>query len=138
MNVKSAFLNRILSEEVYVEQSKGFEDLNFPNHVYRLKKALYGLKQVPRASYERLTTYRLEKQFERGGVDRTLFMYRSNDELLVTQIYVDDIVFGTTFSVLALSFCKEMKTEFEMSMVGELTFFPRLQIRQLKDEIFLS
>ena len=88
MNVKSAFLNRILSEEVYVEQSKGFEDLNFPNHVYRLKKALYGLKQVPRASYERLTTYRLEKQFERGGVDRTLFMYRSNDELLVTQIYI--------------------------------------------------
>ena len=138
MNVKSAFLNRILSEEVYVEQSKGFEDLNFPNHVSRLKKALYGLKQVPRASYERLTTYHLEKQFERGGVDRTLFMYRSNDELLVTQIYVDDIVFGTTFSVLALSFCKEMKTEFEMSMVGELTFFPRLQIRQLKDEIFLS
>ena len=126
MNVKSAFLNRILSEEVFVEQSKGFENLNFPNHVYRLKKALYGLKQVPRASYERLTTYRLEKNFERGEVDRTLFMYRSNDELLVTQIYVDDIVFGATFSVLALSFCKEMKTEFKMNMVGELTFFLRL------------
>ena len=66
MDVKSAFLNRILSEQVYVEQPKSFKDLKFPNHVYRLKKALNGLKQAPRSWYERLTTYHLEKKFERG------------------------------------------------------------------------
>ena len=100
------FLYGILTEEVYVEQPKRFEDLNFLNHVYRLKKALYGLNQASRAWYGRLITYLLEKKVEREGVDRILFINRSNEELLVTQIYVDDIVFGTTFSVLALSFCK--------------------------------
>ena len=83
MDVKNAFLNRILSEEVYVEQPKGFEDQIFPNHLYRLKKTLYGLKQAPRAWYERLTTYLLEKKFEIGRVDGTLFIHRSKDELLV-------------------------------------------------------
>ena len=81
MDVKSAFLNRIL--KFYVEQPKGFEDPNFPNHVHRLKKGLYGLKQAPRVWYERLTTYLLEKKFERGGVDKTLFINRFKDELLV-------------------------------------------------------
>ena len=110
MDVKSAFLNGILSEEVYVEQPKGFEDLNFLNHVYRLKKALYGLKQAPRAWYGRLITYLLEKNVERYGVNRTLFINRSKDELLVAQIYVDDIVFGATSSDLALNFTEELKT----------------------------
>ena len=68
MDVKSTFLNGILSEEVYVEQPKGFEDPKFPNPIYRLKKALYGLKQAPRAWYKSLTTYLLEKKFERGGL----------------------------------------------------------------------
>ena len=80
----------------------------------------------------------MEKRFERGEVDRTLFIKRPNDELLVAQIYVDDIVFGATSSNIALSFVEEMKTEFKKSMVGELTFFLGLQIRQLKDAIFLS
>ena len=104
MDVKSAFLNGILSEDVYVEQPKGFEGPKFPNYVYRLKKTLYGLKQAPGAWYERLMTCLLEKKFERWGVDRTLFVNRSNDELLVDQIYVDDIVFGATSSDLSLSF----------------------------------
>ena len=81
MDVKSAFINSIL--KFYVKQPKGFEDPNFPNHVYRLKKALYGLKKAPRVWYERLTTYLLEKKFERGGVDKTLFINRFKDELLV-------------------------------------------------------
>ena len=89
MDVKSAFLNEILSEKVYVEQPKGFKDSKFPNHVYRLKKTLYGLKKACKAWYERLTTYLLEKKFERWEVDRTLFINRPNDELLVAQIYVD-------------------------------------------------
>ena len=67
-----------------------------------MKKALYGLKQAPRAWYEKLTTYLLEKKFERRGVDRTLFINRSNDELLVAQIYVDDIIFGATSRDLPL------------------------------------
>ena len=129
MDVKSVFLNGIMSEEVYVEQHKGFEDPKFPNYVYRLKKTLYELKQAPIAWYERLTTYLLEKKFERGGVDKTMFINRSNDELLVAQIYLDDIVFEATSSDLALSFAEEMNIEFKMSMIGELTFFLRLQIR---------
>ena len=103
-----------------------------------MKKALYGLKQSPKAWCERLITYLLEKKFEKWRVDRTLFINRSNDELLVAQIYVYDIVFGVTSSDFALSFTKEMKTEFKMSMVGELTFFLGLQIRQLKTRIFIS
>ena len=84
MDVKSAFLNGILSEQVYVEQPKGFEDPKFPNYLYRLKKSLYGLNQALRAWNERLTiTYLLEKKFEKWGVDKTLFINRSNDELLV-------------------------------------------------------
>ena len=133
MDVNSAFLNVILSEEVYVEQPKGFEDPKFPNYVYRLKNALYGLKQAPRVWYERLTTYLLEKKFEIRGVERILFINRSNDELLVAQIYINDIIFGATFSNLALSFVEEMKTEFDMSMISELTFFLRLQIREIKN-----
>ena len=73
MDVKSVFLNGILSEEIYVEQPKGFAGPKLPNHVYRLKKTLFGLKQAPRAWYERLTTYLLEKGFERMRVDRTFF-----------------------------------------------------------------
>jgi hypothetical protein len=69
MDVKSAFLNCILQEEVYIEQPKGFQDPHHPHHVYKLKKALYGLKQAPRAWYERLTTYLLSKGFTRGQAD---------------------------------------------------------------------
>ena len=72
-----------MSEEVYIKQPKGFADPKFPNHVYRLKKTLNRLKQAPRACYERFTTYLLEKKFEKRGVDRTLSINRSKDELLV-------------------------------------------------------
>ena len=123
MDIKSAFLNGIPNEEVYVEQLKGFEDPKFPNYAYRLKKALYGLEQAPRAWYESLTSYLLEKDIKREGVDKTLCIHRSKFEFLVTQIYVDDIGIGATSSDLALSFVEEMKSVFEMSMVGELNFF---------------
>ena len=69
MDVKSAFLNEILHEEVFVEQPKGFQDPHFPNHVLRLKKALYGLKQAPRAWYNCLTSYLLDHGFKRGQAD---------------------------------------------------------------------
>jgi len=93
MDVKSAFLNGILQEEVYVEQPKGFQDPHHPHHVYKLKKTLYGLKQAPRAWYERLTTYLLAKGFTRGQADRTLFIRQQGTHKLIAQIYVDDIIF---------------------------------------------
>ena len=83
MDVKCAFLNGYLSEEVFVEQPKGFEDPHFPNHVLRLKKALYGLKQAPRAWYDRLTHYLLNRGFKRGYADRTLFVKNDENYLIV-------------------------------------------------------
>ena len=138
MDVKTAFLNGILEEEVYVEQPKGFEDPHFPNHVYRIKKALYMLKQAPRAWYERLTTFLVRKGFSRGGADRTLFIKWVGDDAIIAQIYVDDIVFGSTSQEQKDAFSKSMSKEFEMSMVGELTFFLGLQVKQSHDGIFIS
>jgi hypothetical protein len=109
IDVKSAFLNDILQEEVYVEQPKGFQDPHHSHHVYKLKKALYGLKQAPRAWYERLTTYLLTKGFTRGQSDQTLFIRNQGTHKLIAQIYVDDIIFGATLDSLAHEFAKEMK-----------------------------
>ncbi|MCI49582.1 gag-pol polyprotein, partial [Trifolium medium] len=93
-DVKSAFLNGYLHEEVYVEQPKGFIDPFQPSHVYKLKKALYGLKQAPRAWYERLTIFLISNGYRKGGNDKTLFVKEEEGKLLIAQIYVDDIVFG--------------------------------------------
>ncbi|CAA0811305.1 cysteine-rich RLK (RECEPTOR-like protein kinase) 8, partial [Striga hermonthica] len=130
MDVNSAFLNGILHEESYVKQPEGFKDPKNPNHVYRLKKALYGLKQAPRAWYECLTMYLLEKGFKRGGVNQTFFALRTNVDLLAVQIYVDDIIFGSTSKKLVNHFVKLMSSEFEMSLVGELSYFLGLQVKQ--------
>jgi hypothetical protein len=138
MDVKSAFLNDILQEEVYVEQPKGFQDPHHPHHVYKLKKALYGLKQAPRAWYDRLTTYLLAKGFTRGRANRTLFIRNQGTHKLIAQIYVDDIIFGATLDSLAHEFSEEMKQEFEMSMIGELNCFMGLQVKQTSEGIFIS
>jgi hypothetical protein len=138
MDVKSAFLNGVLQEEVYVEQPKGFQDPHHPHHVYKLKKALYGLKQAPRAWYERLTTYLLAKGFTRGQADRTLFIRKQGTHKLIAQIYVDDIIFGANLDSLAHEFSEEMKQEFEMSMIGELNYFLGLQVKQTAEGIFIS
>ena len=123
MDVKSAFLNGFILEEVFVEQPPGFEDISKPNYVYKLKKALYGLKQAPRAWYERLSNFLINKDFVRGKVDTTLFIKHSKSNMLVVQIYVDDIIFGATNNDLCQEFAKMMQAEFEMSMMGELNFF---------------
>jgi hypothetical protein len=96
MDVKNAFLNGYINEEVYVEQPSSFEDEKKPNHVYKLKKALYGLKQAPRAWYERLRDFLLFKGFIMGKVDTTLFTKNFGKDLFVLQIYIDDIIFGST------------------------------------------
>lgn len=138
MDVKCAFLNGYLQEEVYVEQPPGFEDPNFPNYVYKLQKALYGLKQAPRAWYERLSKFLLENGFQRGQIDKTLFTKTKGKDFIILQIYVDDILFGATNNALCEEFASLMSKEFEMSMMGELTFFLGLQIKQYKDGIFIS
>jgi hypothetical protein len=92
MDVKSAFLNGYISEEVYVHQPPGFEDAKHPDHVFKLKKSLYGLKQAPRAWYERLSTFLLENEFVRGKVDTTLLCKSYKHDILIVQIYVDDII----------------------------------------------
>ena len=137
MDVKCAFLNGYLNEEVFVEQPKGFQDSHFLDHVLRLKKALYGLKQAPRAWYNRLIHYLLDRGFKRGYAHRTLFVKNDGDYLLVAEVYVDDIVFGATINAQAIEFSKEMKKEFEMSTVGELTFFLGFQVKQKKEGIFI-
>ena len=138
MDVKTAFLNRLLKEDVHVAQPKGFIDPYFPNHVLYLKKALYGLKQAPRAWYDRLTQYLVSHRFTKGKTNQTLFIKREDGELIVAQVYVDDIIFRWTKDELAHGFSKLMQAEFEMSMIGELTHFLGLQIRQQDSGIFLS
>ena len=119
-------------------QPKGFIDPHFLNRVQYLKTALYGLKQAPRAWYDRLTQYLVSHGFTRGKADQTLFIKREDDELIVIQVYMDEIIFGSTKDELAHAFSKLMQAEFEMSMIGKLTHFLRLQIRQQDSGISLS
>ena len=138
MDVKSAFLNGMLQEEVYVEQSKGFIDPHRSDDVYKLKKAFYGLKQALQAWYDRLIAYLTEHGFKRGSADTTLFIRKDKNSFVVAKINVDDIVFGATNDSLAHSFANEMKAMFEMSMVGELTYFLRLQVKQTDSGIYIN
>jgi hypothetical protein len=123
MDVKSAFLNIPIKEEVYVEQISGFEDKEYPNHVYKLHKTLYGLKQAPRAWYECLRDFLIKNGFMIGKVDSTLFTRKMEKDLFVCQIYIDDIIFGSTNKSFCDEFSKIMTDRFEISMMGELKYF---------------
>ncbi|GJZ00055.1 retrovirus-related pol polyprotein from transposon TNT 1-94 [Tanacetum coccineum] len=123
MDVKSAFLYGKIEEEVYVCQPPGFEDPDFPDRVYKVEKALYGLHQAPRAWYETLSTYLLDNGFQRRKINKTLFIKRHKGNILLVQVYVDDIIFGSTKKELCNPFEKLMHEKFQMSSMGELTFF---------------
>ncbi|GJV28184.1 putative ribonuclease H-like domain-containing protein [Tanacetum coccineum] len=138
MDVKSAFLYGEIEEEVYVTQPKGFEDPYFPKHVYRVVKALYGLHQALRAWYARLSTFLLKHNYRRGTIDKTLFIKKNSRDIILVQVYVDDIIFGSTNKAWCDAFEVLMKGEFEMSAMGELTFFLGLQVKQKPDGIFIS
>ncbi|GKA31524.1 retrovirus-related pol polyprotein from transposon TNT 1-94 [Tanacetum coccineum] len=125
-------------EEVYVSQPEGFNNLEFPDHVYRLKKALYGLKQAPRAWYDKLSSFLIKHRFTKGIVDPNLFTRRHREDILLVQIYVDDIIFGSTNPDYSKRFANLMKNNFEMSMIGELKFFLGLQVHQSPRGIFIS
>jgi hypothetical protein len=138
MDVKSAFLNGKINELFYVEQPPSFEDSKRPNHVYKLSRALYGLKQAPRAWHERLQDFLLSKGFKIGKVGTNLFTKKIRDDLFICQIYIDDIIFGSTNQEFCEEFREMMSGEFEMSMIGELlSFFLGLQVRQTKNGTFI-
>jgi hypothetical protein len=138
MDVKSAFLNGPIKEEIYVEQPLGFEDDRYPDHVYMLSKALYGLKQALRAWYECLRDFLISNAFKVGKANPTLFTKTCNGYLFVCQIYVDDIIFGSTNQKSSEEFSRVMMQKFEMSMMGELNYFLGFQVKQLKEGTFIS
>nr|GEZ58309.1 hypothetical protein [Tanacetum cinerariifolium] len=138
MDVKTTFLYGPLKEEVYVNQPDGFVDPYHPNKVYRLKKALYGLKQAPRAWYDELSNFLVSKGFSKGSINPTLFITKHRGDILLVQIYVDDIIFGSTNPKLSKQFEKLMDNKFEMSMMGELKFFLEIQIHQSPCDIFIN
>ncbi|GJS61539.1 putative ribonuclease H-like domain-containing protein [Tanacetum coccineum] len=138
MDVKSAFLYGTIEEEVYVHQPPGFVDPAHPNKVYKVVKALYGLHQAPRAWYETLSSFLLENGFRRGTIDKTLFIKKNKSDIMLVQVYVDDIIFGSTKKSMCTEFEEVMHKRFQMSSMGELTFFLGLQVKQQPDGIFIS
>nr|GEU80235.1 putative ribonuclease H-like domain-containing protein [Tanacetum cinerariifolium] len=153
MDMKSAFIYGKIKEEVYVCHPLGFEDLYFPDKVYKVEKALYRLHQALRSWYElnlvallffltsrkhTLSNYLLDNWFHRGKIDKTLFIRRNRDDILLVQVYVDDIIFSSTKKELCNAFEKLMHEKFQMSYMGELTFFLELQVKQKQDGIFIS
>lgn len=137
MDVKSVCFNGILEEEVYIEQLDGYALIDEKDMVYRLHKALYGLKQAPRAWYERLHTHLMKIGFLRTSDDSNIYLKSKGDEILVSEVFVDDIIFGGN-DVVSNSFTDEMKIEFEMSLVGEIKNFIGLEIQKMKNGIFIT
>ncbi|GKD92944.1 putative ribonuclease H-like domain-containing protein, partial [Tanacetum coccineum] len=123
IDVKSAFLYGIIEEEVYVYQPPGFVDPVYPNKVYKVVKALYGLHQAPRAWYKKLSSFLLENGFRRGTIDKTLFIKKNKRDIMLVQVYVDEIIFGSTKKSICTEFEEVMRKRFLMSSMGELTFF---------------
>ena len=138
MDVKSTFLNGILDEEVYIEQPKGFLDLNKKDMVYKLHKALYGLKQSPKVWYEILHNYLLQIGFQRTNDNNGLYIKEGPDnKIVLVEIFVDDTLFIGNDD-LCKAFLEQMNKEFEMSMFGEIKFFVGLQIQQKKNGIYIT
>nr|GEW72519.1 hypothetical protein [Tanacetum cinerariifolium] len=134
---QSAFLYERIDEEVYVTQPKGCVDPQHPKKVYKVVKALYGLHQAPRAWYANLSTFLLKHGYRRGTIDKTLFLKKNNRDIILVQVYVDDIIFGSTKKAWCDEFEALMKGEFQMSAMGEVTFFLGLQVQQRPDGIFI-
>ncbi|GJY59915.1 retrovirus-related pol polyprotein from transposon TNT 1-94, partial [Tanacetum coccineum] len=123
MDVKSAFLNGFINEEVYVAQPPGFIDFEKPDHVYKQKKALYSLKQAPNAWYDRLKAFLIKHEYKMGMVDNIHFTMKKSSNIIIVQIFVNDIIFGSTCQDMCDEFAKIMHDEFEMSMMEMLKKF---------------
>ncbi|GJR76651.1 retrovirus-related pol polyprotein from transposon TNT 1-94 [Tanacetum coccineum] len=133
-----AHVARLEAVRIFFPFPDGFVDPDNPNHVYRLKKVLHGLKQAPRAWYDLLSSFLLSQEFYKGTVDPTLFIKRDGKDILLVQIYVDDIIFASTTTELCDKFSEIMCFKFKMSMMGNISFFVGLQILQSPRGIFLN
>nr|GEZ50270.1 putative ribonuclease H-like domain-containing protein [Tanacetum cinerariifolium] len=118
MDVNSAFLYGTINKEVYVSQPPSFIDPKFPNKVCKVVKALYGLHQAPRAWYATLYTFLEKSRYRRGAIDKTLFIKLDKRDIMLVQVYVDDIIFSSTKK----SWCDE----FEELIKNRHTFTIRL------------
>ncbi|GJS35761.1 uncharacterized mitochondrial protein-like protein [Tanacetum coccineum] len=123
---------------VYRGRGKDERSPVFPDRFIKVEKALYGLHQAPKAWYDTLSTYLLDNRFQRGQIDKTLFIKRVKDDILLVQVYVDDIIFGFTRNEMCIEFKKMMHKKFQMISMGELKFFLGLQVTQKDDGIFIS
>ncbi|KAD2805193.1 hypothetical protein E3N88_38570 [Mikania micrantha] len=137
MDGKTTFLYGKVKEEIYVAQAPGFVNSDHPAHVYKLDKALYGLHQALRAWYTTLTEHLLSHGYTRGTIDQTLFLKRVDDDMILVQLYVDDIIFRSTSEKLCKEFESKMKKKFEMSSLGEMTTFLGLQVRKNSEGILI-
>jgi len=108
MDVKSAFLMDLLMKRCMLVKPPRFEDFKHPDHVFKLKKALYGLKQASRQWYERLSNFLLSQGYERGKTDKTLFIKKACNDIILVQVYADDIIFGSTNQIMCEQFVKAM------------------------------
>jgi hypothetical protein len=137
MDMKSAFLNGVIQEEVFVRQPPNFKNPNYPNRVYKLLKALYGLKQALQTWYARLKTFLLEHGYVIWSVDKILFTLNYGTDFLLVQIYMDDTIFGGSSHTIVSRFQQMMENVFQVYMMGELTFFLSIQVKQMKQGTFV-
>ena len=137
MDVKSAFLNGVLMEEVYLEQPLGYEKKGQEHKVCKLKKALYGLKQAPRAWYSRIDSYLLENGFEKCEVEPTLYIKEKDGKFLIVVLYVDDVIFTGNDDCLIENFKTVMNEEFEITDMGLLKDFLGIEVEQYENGIFI-
>jgi hypothetical protein len=137
MDVKTIFLNGVIQKEVYVKQSPCFENLKYPDRLYKLLNALYKINQVPRAWYARVKKFLLEHVYVMRSVDKTLFTLKHDTNFLLVLIYVDDTIFSGSSHTHVSRFQEMMENKFQMFMMKELTFFLVIQVKQMKQGTFI-
>jgi hypothetical protein len=137
MDVKTAFLNGVIEEEVYIEKPQGFEVEDRKSHVCRLKKALYGLKQAPRAWYGRIDSFLTSLGFTKSKADSNLYFKIMDNEPVILLLYVDDL-FLTGEEKLIAECKKRLAAEFEMKDLGLMHYFLGLEVWQSPERIFLN
>ena len=138
LDVKSAFLNGFLQEEIYVEQPEGFVVEGHEDEVYLLKKALYGLKQAPRAWYSRIDQHLLNFGFTKSLSESTLYVKQSESDILIVSLYVDDLMVTGNKVMLIDQFKTEMMKNFEMTDLGQMSYFLGMEIKQTDSRIFIG
>jgi len=138
MDVKNAFLNGELQEEVYLDQPPGYENKNYPNRVYRLRKALYGLRQAPRAWYERMANHLSVLGFKRSNADHSLYTRKTEAGIIIILVYVDDLIVGGENEGEVERVKTQLKQRFDMKDLGELKFFLGIEVIRTPKGIWLS